>query len=150
MLSLIHIIDGAALLSFLIAFRPIHRYQRRKRFPYPPGPPGWPLIGNLLDIPPSFPWLVFTEYSKKYGIATLSTRFFSEATCRAHCVIQFSRRKGRRLEQHQSYQRSTREAWGCLLRPFRYAIYRHVWVFERCTLVICLTFAGWNGTGKYQ
>ncbi|KAN0135971.1 hypothetical protein V8E53_006132 [Lactarius tabidus] len=64
MLSLIHIIDGGALLSFLIAFRAIHRYQRRKRFPYPPG---WPLIGNLLYIPNSFPWLAFTEYSKKYG-----------------------------------------------------------------------------------
>ncbi|KAF8268841.1 cytochrome P450 [Lactarius quietus] len=67
MFSLIHIIDGAALLSFLIAFRAIHQYQRKRNFPSPPGPPGWPLIGNLLDLSPTFPWLAFTKYSKKYG-----------------------------------------------------------------------------------
>lgn len=69
-------IDAAVLLFFLIAFRAVHRYQRRKRLPYPPGPPGWPLIGNLLDVPPSFPWLAFTKYSKEYGMSAFSTLFF--------------------------------------------------------------------------
>jgi cytochrome P450 len=33
----------------------------------PDGPPGKPLIGNLLDIPPYHSWLKFTEWSKQYG-----------------------------------------------------------------------------------
>ncbi|KAI9431010.1 cytochrome P450 [Lactarius psammicola] len=67
MFSLIRIIDVSVLLSFLIAFRAIHRYRRRRGLPYPPGPPGWPVIGNVLDVPPTSPWLAHTEFSKKYG-----------------------------------------------------------------------------------
>ncbi|KAG1837953.1 cytochrome P450 [Suillus tomentosus] len=35
--------------------------------PYPPGPPGWPLIGNILDMPRVKPWLTFAEWGQKYG-----------------------------------------------------------------------------------
>jgi hypothetical protein len=35
--------------------------------PYPPGPRGWPLIGNVLDMPRIQPWLTFTEWGQKYG-----------------------------------------------------------------------------------
>jgi cytochrome P450 len=38
--------------------------------PYPPGPRGWPLIGNILDMPRVKPWLTFTEWGKKYGDIT--------------------------------------------------------------------------------
>ncbi|KAG2077741.1 cytochrome P450 [Suillus decipiens] len=39
----------------------------RKNPTYPPGPPGWPLIGNIMDMPHIKPWLIFTEWGKKYG-----------------------------------------------------------------------------------
>ncbi|KAG1851300.1 cytochrome P450 [Suillus subalutaceus] len=38
--------------------------------PYPPGPRGWPLIGNVLDMPRVKRlklWLTFTEWGQKYG-----------------------------------------------------------------------------------
>ncbi|KAG2066224.1 cytochrome P450 [Suillus decipiens] len=34
---------------------------------YPPGPRGWPLVGNIRAIPEIKPWLTFTEWGKKYG-----------------------------------------------------------------------------------
>ena len=43
--------------------------SRRQRAPYPPGPKGYPIINNLLEIPsPSEePWLVYEEMAKEYG-----------------------------------------------------------------------------------
>lgn len=47
--------------------------SRRRRTPLPPGskllpgPPGKPLVGNLLDIPPQHSWLKFREFIEKYG-----------------------------------------------------------------------------------
>ncbi|KAG1823196.1 cytochrome P450 [Suillus variegatus] len=38
--------------------------------PYPPGPKGWPLIGNVLDMPHIKPRITFTEWGKKYGDIT--------------------------------------------------------------------------------
>ncbi|KAG1737315.1 cytochrome P450 [Suillus lakei] len=42
-------------------------FSKKNPAPYPPGPPGWPLIGNVLDMPHIKPWLTFTEWGKKYG-----------------------------------------------------------------------------------
>lgn len=33
----------------------------------PDGPNGWPVVGNLPDIPATHSWLQFTEWGKKYG-----------------------------------------------------------------------------------
>ncbi|KAG2158981.1 cytochrome P450 [Suillus bovinus] len=45
----------------------LKRVFGKKNPPYPPGPPGWPLIGNVLDMPHIKPWLTFAEWGKKYG-----------------------------------------------------------------------------------
>lgn len=38
--------------------------------PYPPGPRGWPLIGNILDMPRVKPWVTFTKWGEMYGDIT--------------------------------------------------------------------------------
>ena len=43
-----------------VAFRPT--------LPLPPGPKGYPIIGNMLDIPHAMPWKKFQEWSKVYGM----------------------------------------------------------------------------------
>jgi hypothetical protein len=35
--------------------------------PYPPGSRGWPLIGNILDMPRIKPWVIFTKWGEMYG-----------------------------------------------------------------------------------
>ncbi|OJA07969.1 hypothetical protein AZE42_13541, partial [Rhizopogon vesiculosus] len=42
-------------------------FTKKNPAPYPPGPPGWPLIGNISDMPHVQPWLTFAEWGKKYG-----------------------------------------------------------------------------------
>jgi hypothetical protein len=39
----------------------------RPALPFPPGPPGLPLLHNLLDWPYSNEWVTFTEWAHKYG-----------------------------------------------------------------------------------
>ncbi|KAH8817720.1 cytochrome P450 [Flagelloscypha sp. PMI_526] len=43
-----------------------HLVKRKLRH-LPPGPRGWPILGNLLDMPKTHPWHKFQEWSKKYG-----------------------------------------------------------------------------------
>ena len=35
--------------------------------PLPPGPKGYPLVGNVLDIPRLKPWLKYREWQSSYG-----------------------------------------------------------------------------------
>ena len=46
------------------------RRRRRLQFKLPPGPKGWPLIGNLLDMPSDYHWFTFSKWGKKYGPIT--------------------------------------------------------------------------------
>jgi len=38
-----------------------------RHLPYPPGPKGQLLVGNVLDVPASYPWLTYRDWSKTYG-----------------------------------------------------------------------------------
>ncbi|KAG1907691.1 cytochrome P450 [Suillus fuscotomentosus] len=42
-------------------------FSKKNPAPYPPGPPGWPLVGNVADMPHTKAWLTFAQWGKKYG-----------------------------------------------------------------------------------
>ncbi|KAJ3977109.1 cytochrome P450 [Lentinula raphanica] len=39
----------------------------KRALPLPPGPRGWPLIGNLLDVPAKEEWFTFAKWGETYG-----------------------------------------------------------------------------------
>ncbi|KAJ3573814.1 hypothetical protein NP233_g2187 [Leucocoprinus birnbaumii] len=57
-------LDFLAILIALVLYRFL---KRRKQLPLPPGPSGYPIIGNLFDMPLRFTYLTFTEWAKKYN-----------------------------------------------------------------------------------
>ena len=57
----------AALTLFVLAALLYKRLTSKQEAPYPPGPKGLPLIGNVLDIPPEYQWIKFGEWKKLYG-----------------------------------------------------------------------------------
>ena len=59
-----------AALSFgVILFRQLKKGRdgNTNGLPLPPGPKGYPLIGNLFDMPIDKPWVVYDEWRKTYG-----------------------------------------------------------------------------------
>ncbi|KAH9039824.1 cytochrome P450 [Lactarius pseudohatsudake] len=67
LISLVKAVDCLALSTFLYILFAFRDHRRRRGFPYPPGPPPLPAIGNLLDVPMLSPWLGYANMSKKYG-----------------------------------------------------------------------------------
>ena len=39
----------------------------RRRSDLPPGPKGYPIVGNLFDLAPTHPWEKFAEFGEQYG-----------------------------------------------------------------------------------
>ena len=54
------------------------RSNNPKGLPLPPGPKGYPLIGNLFDMPLDKPWLVYDEWSKTYGKSMIADSLLSQ------------------------------------------------------------------------
>jgi hypothetical protein len=57
----------ALLFGYILFRRLIKGRSNPKDLPLPPGPKGYPLIGNLFDLPVDRAWLVYDEWSKIYG-----------------------------------------------------------------------------------
>ena len=61
--SLLYATCALVVLRVIISL--VKSYRQRQQMP--PGPPGLPVIGNVLQMPTAFPWLRFTEWKKQYG-----------------------------------------------------------------------------------
>ena len=59
----------AVLFFSVMIFRQLKKCRdgNPNRLPLPPGPKGYPLIGNLFDMPADKPWVVYDEWRKTYG-----------------------------------------------------------------------------------
>ena len=63
------LVQGAVILASAVLFFAYSYVQDKKRnpagLPYPPGPKGYPIIGNLFDIPNAFIYKRFRELSRE-------------------------------------------------------------------------------------
>ncbi|KAH9952749.1 cytochrome P450 [Russula dissimulans] len=59
--------DFLAALLFLYVCVTFYGHITRRGHSYPPGPPSWPIIGNLFDVPKESPWIAYRDMSDKYG-----------------------------------------------------------------------------------
>lgn len=45
-----------------------HTYKSARRGRLPPGPKGWPIVGNL-DLPPTYFWVAHDHLRQQYGMS---------------------------------------------------------------------------------
>jgi len=60
-------LSTTGVIILVLALIPLYWVSKRTRLPLPPGPKGWPLIGNLLDVPQANFVATYTDWARKYG-----------------------------------------------------------------------------------
>ena len=68
-----------SLVSAVLGCATLVRLARRRRSNLPPGPKGYPVVGNLFDLPPAHVWEKFGEFGEKYGALPV-------LCCHTHCT----------------------------------------------------------------
>ena len=58
-------LSSASVILGCAALARLARWRSHPRLP--PGPKGYPIVGNLLDLPPTHFWEVFSAWGKQYG-----------------------------------------------------------------------------------
>ncbi|SJL09865.1 related to cytochrome P450 CYP2 subfamily [Armillaria ostoyae] len=91
----------------------LSRYRRR--LPLPPGPKGFPLIGNLWDVPAEYPWVTYARWTATYGDV-----FYLDTPGNPTVVIS-SAQAAEDLFEKRSGNYSDRPGWGFNLGLMRYS-----------------------------
>lgn len=60
---------GLVLMGLLVAVFFVRHHIQKKIYPLHPGPRGYPIIGNALQMG-RFPWLQYTKWSEQFGNAS--------------------------------------------------------------------------------
>jgi hypothetical protein len=60
-------LSTTSVLVLILSLIPLYWFSKRSRLQLPPGPKGWPLIGNLFDMPTVNFAKTYTEWAQKYG-----------------------------------------------------------------------------------
>ena len=76
--SVLHAVPIPFVVIVLVLFVYVRSFLDRKKLrthglPLPPGPKGWPVIGNMFDMQASQPWLAYRDLAVEYG-ASLDVR----------------------------------------------------------------------------
>ena len=82
----------AALFFSLMLFRQLKKARdlNPNGLPLPPGPKGYPLIGNFFDMPVHKPWVVYDEWRKTYGKCFIIKCLSPQITVRNVQVISYT------------------------------------------------------------
>ena len=60
-----------SLASIILGGAALVRLTRARSHPHlPPGPKGYPIVGNLFDLPPTHAWEKFGEWGRQYGVSS--------------------------------------------------------------------------------
>ncbi|KAJ7155325.1 cytochrome P450 [Mycena filopes] len=72
--SALNRIYGRSLVASIVVLFLTAVRLRKRRLATPPGPPGLPFIGNILDMPKRESWQVYLDWSKRYNSDILSMK----------------------------------------------------------------------------
>ncbi|KAL0578229.1 hypothetical protein V5O48_003766 [Marasmius crinis-equi] len=65
------LLPAVGIVTVLAIFRYGHAALKRSNpAPLPPGPKGIPILGNILDLPRTRPWITFAKWAQEYGPIT--------------------------------------------------------------------------------
>ncbi|KAL4259692.1 hypothetical protein AB1N83_007767 [Pleurotus pulmonarius] len=68
-----------AVVALLLTFVGYHQ-RRKSRLSLPPGPKGYPVVGNLFELPSQQQWIKFLEWSNEYNSDIIYFRVFGRST----------------------------------------------------------------------
>lgn len=66
---------GAIICVLMVTWKIVSGKKRMKGTRAPPGPKGWPIIGNFFDMPSVDQYLTFVNWGKKYGMLICPAAF---------------------------------------------------------------------------